>query len=323
MFCPKCGTQNSDTNKFCRACSENLLAVAQAMKKNLPVLIASKIDAALEKVSERFRRDAFLWLFVSVVMTISTVYQFSSSSRYTVELFLALIGFLASGWSYLTYKRSLELGEKLEAGKLFAGFPIHPTALINGIQTPDLAASSPEYQLKERFQLFFCPSCGTKEKNSLHHCGSCGADLHALRKAIEPSQWERWLNSKLDPHIARVSDKSLISRNVKVMWGLGGFYLLMGLVDFLQGRPSIMLVPGITCLLVGLWDRAASRRWFPKENQNLGQTDALINADVSVPTTNELALPTASILPSINATEETTRRLEPVVAQTQKISTSR
>lgn len=239
-------------------------------------------------------------------------------------MFLALTGFLASGWSYLSYKRSLELGEKLEAGKLFADSPIHRTALINGLQTLGLAAPSPEDQSKGKFQVFFCPSCGVKEKNSLHHCGSCGADLRALRKAIEPSQWELWLNSKLDPHIERVGDKSLISRNVKVMLGLGGLYLLMGLSDFFQGRSSItMLVLGIACLLVGLWDRAASRRWFPREEKDLEQTGALANDDLSVPTTNELALPTAFSSPSISATEETTRRLEPVVAQSQKISTSR
>jgi hypothetical protein len=58
MYCPKCGTENAETNKFCRACRENLKVVSQAMKQRLPVVLASKFDQMLDSRSERFRPDS-------------------------------------------------------------------------------------------------------------------------------------------------------------------------------------------------------------------------------------------------------------------------
>ena len=36
MFCPKCGTQNPETGKFCRSCGTDLGNVTQALSGNLP-----------------------------------------------------------------------------------------------------------------------------------------------------------------------------------------------------------------------------------------------------------------------------------------------
>jgi hypothetical protein len=58
MYCPKCGTENAETNNFCRACRENLKVVSGAMKQRLPVLLASKFDQMLDSRSERFRLDS-------------------------------------------------------------------------------------------------------------------------------------------------------------------------------------------------------------------------------------------------------------------------
>jgi len=61
MYCPKCGTENAETNKFCRACRENLKVVSQAMKQRLPVMLASRFDQMLDSRSERFRRDSVIF----------------------------------------------------------------------------------------------------------------------------------------------------------------------------------------------------------------------------------------------------------------------
>lgn len=37
MFCPKCGTQNPDTGKFCRSCGTDLGNVSQALSGKLPI----------------------------------------------------------------------------------------------------------------------------------------------------------------------------------------------------------------------------------------------------------------------------------------------
>jgi hypothetical protein len=36
MFCPKCGTQNPETGKFCRACGTDLGNISSALSGNLP-----------------------------------------------------------------------------------------------------------------------------------------------------------------------------------------------------------------------------------------------------------------------------------------------
>jgi zinc-ribbon domain len=58
MYCPKCGTENAETNKFCRACRGNLKVVSQAMKQRLPVLLARKFDQMIDSRGERFRPDS-------------------------------------------------------------------------------------------------------------------------------------------------------------------------------------------------------------------------------------------------------------------------
>ncbi len=47
MFCPKCGTQNSEDQGFCRGCGENLSLVSQALGRNPSLLIAHKLDRAV------------------------------------------------------------------------------------------------------------------------------------------------------------------------------------------------------------------------------------------------------------------------------------
>lgn len=45
MFCPKCGTENPDTGRFCRSCGTNLGGVADAISGNLvkPDIIPPKL----------------------------------------------------------------------------------------------------------------------------------------------------------------------------------------------------------------------------------------------------------------------------------------
>src|SRR5262245_5029193 len=67
MYCPNCGTENVETNKFCRACRENLKVVSQAMKQQLPVVLASRFDQMLDSRSERFRRDSVISFLIGLI----------------------------------------------------------------------------------------------------------------------------------------------------------------------------------------------------------------------------------------------------------------
>ena len=49
MYCPHCGTQNLPETKYCRSCGRDLRLVAQAITKSLPLVIAQKVDDAIDR----------------------------------------------------------------------------------------------------------------------------------------------------------------------------------------------------------------------------------------------------------------------------------
>jgi Flp pilus assembly protein TadB len=49
MYCPHCGTQNLSETKYCRSCGRDLRLVAQAITKSLPLLIAQRVDDAIDR----------------------------------------------------------------------------------------------------------------------------------------------------------------------------------------------------------------------------------------------------------------------------------
>jgi hypothetical protein len=57
MFCPKCGTQNPETGKFCRSCGTDLGNVSAALTGNLPVQFSDAGTAHIHHEAKR-RRDA-------------------------------------------------------------------------------------------------------------------------------------------------------------------------------------------------------------------------------------------------------------------------
>src|ERR1043166_4810815 len=49
MYCPHCGTQNLSETKYCRSCGRDLRLVAQAITKSIPLLIAQRVDDAIDR----------------------------------------------------------------------------------------------------------------------------------------------------------------------------------------------------------------------------------------------------------------------------------
>jgi len=318
MFCPKCGIENPDANKFCRACREPLLVIAQAMKKRLPVMIVSQLDAALEKLSERFRRDSILWLVLGVGMAISASFHLGRPMGYRFEAAIALIGFLLSGWSYLIYRRSLALGERAEAGQFISESLVGNTARTSGNQTLNLFAGTDNEGSRREADIIFCPSCGANAGKRSPHCPSCGAGLRAVRKALEPGAWRARLDRLLDSRIERMSDKTRIRQNASGMIWMSGLYSLLGFFELYENGNPMYLLLGFMFLATALWYGAASRRWFPAQETKSG-THTVSEAGLvatAVPTTNELSLPAAQT--AFSVTETTTRKLAPVPVQSPK-----
>lgn len=49
MYCPHCGTQNLPETRYCRSCGQDLRLVSQAITKSLPLVIAQKVDDAIDR----------------------------------------------------------------------------------------------------------------------------------------------------------------------------------------------------------------------------------------------------------------------------------
>ena len=49
MYCPHCGVQNAQETRFCRGCGEDLKLVSQAITRSLPLMIAHRVDEAIDR----------------------------------------------------------------------------------------------------------------------------------------------------------------------------------------------------------------------------------------------------------------------------------
>jgi hypothetical protein len=142
MYCPKCGIQNNDQTKFCRDCGENLKVISQAMSRRLPVILASKMDAYLERKNERLRRDSILsavngclFLFLGVRGLITE----GGGSWFGGSWFPIVFGcfmLLWSLWDYMVYKRSLSLD--LEKTKTMRVSSTHELESPDSAQGPSI-----------------------------------------------------------------------------------------------------------------------------------------------------------------------------------------
>lgn len=120
MYCPKCGIQNNDETKFCRGCGENLKVISQAMSKRLPVILASKMDAYLERKNSRIRRDSIYSAFSGCIFIFAGLYLMietpASWARYSVFVAIGCVALLWSLWDHMVYKRSLSLDVRVVRG---------------------------------------------------------------------------------------------------------------------------------------------------------------------------------------------------------------
>ena len=116
MFCPKCGTQNPETGKFCRSCGTDLGNVSAALSGNLP---ANMSDAGVAHIHHEARRrqdpnevfgdgvrNIILgvgFLIVSMALLLTNV---AGGRAWWWAMLFPAFGMLASGISsYLKYQR--------------------------------------------------------------------------------------------------------------------------------------------------------------------------------------------------------------------------
>ena len=326
MYCPTCGRENQKDALYCRACGEDLTAVAQVMKKHSAVSLISKLDAAIERKNERLRRDAILEALMGVTFAIAAVLGIPALIEGNPLAFLwallCLFVFLSSGWKYLAYRRSLGPKTKPSATPAPSEAPSRSLSTdemspsIFGLTTPELIAGSrgPEAQAWT-----YCSKCGAQNLDNVLYCRACGCDLD-----VKPQGVERFLPPfavrKLDAYIAKKREEEPGYKSGFWVIFVTGVFLLNAILSTLTrnwGNVAVYSLLAVSTFVAGGWDLLVYRRNLEKDEKAAVESDrslALETASTSVAeaTTNQLsgnvAIPAAS--PSV--TEVTTELLRPL-----------
>lgn len=109
MYCSKCGTENAETNKYCRACRENLGVITQAVEQRLPFILTRRPNQSSDRRSERIRRDSVSAFLLGFLFLALGFFGYKYRPFYGVILLGISCYFIFSGvCSYWDFRRSLE-----------------------------------------------------------------------------------------------------------------------------------------------------------------------------------------------------------------------
>ncbi len=275
MYCPKCGAQNQEDLAYCRECGEDLKIISQAMKKHLPIALVSKLDAVIEKKNERFRRDAVLNALAGTVFLVSAVFILFGGNFFTyfnLPILLFAIGTLFSScWSFLAYRRSLELKIKPADVKFLPSYisPVESASGTSEAETNKLFADN-----NSQAASIYCPRCGVKNLGNVLYCRDCGTTLDF---GVRPQGMEKYLPgfivNKLDAQIEKNEETDHKPR-YKSGWGLvmiTSLFLFCAVMQVGEGNwqlALIYLVLGFVFPIGQGWELVAYRRKLERENKS-------------------------------------------------------
>ena len=111
MFCPKCGTQNPETGKFCRSCGTDLGNVSQALSDR-PVIAAPLLDRKGRPVS--YERAIVKFFTGLAFIAVACALAFAGNAR-TWWFWLLIPAFTSIGAGVAQYVqlRKLEKGQPM------------------------------------------------------------------------------------------------------------------------------------------------------------------------------------------------------------------
>ena len=137
MFCPACGSNNSDEQRFCRRCGMNLEATAQSLRDWVPSAESADLIRREQRL-ERFGRIAFggfglivMLAVIGLIYTIATKMVLSGSEPWVDVLLIAFITFAALTLTYVVFNEDLKARRRRAR-------PAPPTALEGSVVTGKL-----------------------------------------------------------------------------------------------------------------------------------------------------------------------------------------
>jgi hypothetical protein len=113
MYCPKCGTQTNDDQKFCRGCGFNLLPVSLMLTGQPAEAIPEKVTEVSRWRGLRSRGFFLLWLGIIFIVVIGVAGEFIASLDHSLGQFLDKVAELGClplivGACLMAYSRLLQ-----------------------------------------------------------------------------------------------------------------------------------------------------------------------------------------------------------------------
>jgi hypothetical protein len=163
MFCPKCGTQNPETGKFCRGCGTDLGNVSAALTGNLkPAAPQPLID---RKGKHMNWENAFAKLFMGIAfLVVSLVLAFTGMGKgWWFWMLIPAFGMLGSGLARCIMLKKYEQNQAAAFGSQPAQNEI-PAAPQNTALPPTQAdyVRPPQKSIYETGELYEKPASVTE-----------------------------------------------------------------------------------------------------------------------------------------------------------------
>jgi hypothetical protein len=160
--------------------------------------------------------------------------------------------------------------------------------------------------------MMYCPKCAAANSEDVKFCRACGEDLTIIAQAMARHLPVR-LVSRLDEYVERKSERM---RRDGILTGLSGAFLLISGFWQLASNPgtwlpaAFMFLGALIMLMASMWDMLAYKRARSRKAQDAQPTSGT--------ETGELREYAPRQIPLAGVTEDTTRRLDPTVNDSNK-----